>query len=111
MNKLPLVLAQGLLIKLIRRLKAVASEEQIEVNRIFRVRTIVDTIKDATRRSLVMQHSKFGRIKETPRTLKIKGNKVSGLRISVSQRSVRTYCAECSVGRVEVAGGLLLIQA
>src|SRR5204862_2065365 len=81
-NNLTLILAQRLLIKLIRSLKVVTREKQIQVKRIFRVRTVVDAIKDATRRSLVMQHSEFGRVKETPRTLKIKGNKVSGLCIS-----------------------------
>ena len=52
-----------------------------------------------------------GSVKEAPGTLEVKSNKVTSLRVSVSQGSIRTDCAECSVGRVEVPGGLLLIQA
>src|SRR6267142_1386284 len=46
-NKLSLILAEGLLIKLIRRLETVASEEQIQVKRVLRVRAVVDAIKNA----------------------------------------------------------------
>src|SRR5439155_13332156 len=109
-NQLSLILAEGLLIKLIRRLEAVAREEQIQVKRVFGVRAVIDAIKNAAGRSLVMQHGELRRVKKTARTLEVKSNKVAGLCIAESQRSILAYRAERSISCAEVARGLLLIQ-
>src|ERR1700686_3137416 len=108
-NKLSLILPEGLLIKLVWGLEPIAREKQIQVKRIFGVWAVIDAIENASRRALVVQDGKLRRIKEPARSLEVKRDEVAELRISIRQRSILANCAECTVRCTEAARRLLLI--
>src|SRR5260370_11338831 len=110
MNRLTLVLPDGLLIKLIRSLKVVAGEKQIQMEGIFGVRTVIDTIEDIAGRAVVVQRRKFGRVEEAAGTLEAKRDEVTQPGAAVTHRRVLTNRAERSIGRVEITCWLHLIQ-
>src|SRR2546427_12051511 len=88
MNELALVLPEGLLIKLIGCLEAVARQKQIQVERVFGIRTVIKSIEDVSGRAAVMQHGELWGVEESARTLEGEADEVTGPRISVSQRCV-----------------------
>src|SRR2546427_5513859 len=97
MNELALVLPDGLLIKLIRCLKAVACQKQIEVEGVVGIRTVIKAIEDIGGRAAVMQHGELRRVEEATRTLEGEADKVTRPRSSVSQRRFLASRAERSV--------------
>src|SRR6266850_5931864 len=97
MDQLTLVLAQGLLIKLVRGLEIIARKKQIQVKRVFRVWAVIHAVEDCPGRAPIMQHRKFRRIEEATRTLKIKRNEVSYLLLSVRDGRILADRAKGSV--------------
>src|SRR3979411_2599721 len=79
MNQLSLILPEGLLIKLIWCLKPVASQKQIQVKGVFRVRAVINAVENAARRTLVMQYRELGRVKKPARPLEVERDEVPGL--------------------------------
>ena len=53
-NKLPLILARILLVKLIRRLESIARQKEVQVKGIVRVWTVINSVEDIYGRAMIV---------------------------------------------------------
>src|SRR5215470_12561484 len=110
-HELSLVLAQRLLLVGVRDLEEVARKQQVQVQRVFSRRAVVEAVEKARRVALVVQRGEFGRVEETARALEVKGGKITDLRSAVSKGGFGSGGPERAVPRQHTASRFLLAQA
>ena len=87
-NSLTLVLTQNLLVELIRRLKVITRQGDVQVERVFRVRAVIQTIENVSGGATVVQNRELRRVQESSRAFEVKSDEVPELRISVAERGI-----------------------
>ena len=100
-NQLPLSLASGLLVELIRRLKAVARKEQVQMKRVLRVWTVINAVKDIRSGATIMQRGQFWSVEKASGTLEVKGYEVSSPGVAIGKRTIFMGRAEGAVKHIE----------
>src|SRR2546421_12864475 len=106
-----LVLTERLLVEGVRLLELVARQKQVHVERIFGRETVVETVEEVEGRAAIMQHGEFRRVEKTTRPVEVEVEEVARFGIAEGERRFLIDRAERAVGKVDVAGRLLLIQA
>ena len=110
MDDLGLILTYHLLIKLVWSLKVVARQEQIQMESVFRVRTVIDAIEKIAGSAPIMKHGEFRCIEKATRALEGRRKKVSELCVAIPKGNFLADSAEGSVSRAKSAGRFSLIQ-
>src|SRR2546423_2906530 len=99
-HQLTLVLTERLLVELVRNLKFVARQKQVQMKRVLGIQLVVEAIKDIRGRAATMQHSKLRRIQKATRPFVVERNEVSDTCRAVSQRGLLARRPERSILRV-----------
>src|SRR5258707_4952677 len=111
MNRLTLVLPDGLLVKLVRRLEGVACQKQVQVKSVFRVRAEIDAVEEGGGSAAVMQRRNFRLVEEAAGTIEVEGDEVAQPGTAIADRCTLANRPERSIGRIETTGRFLLIQS